>query len=113
MLLGVFKMNEQHKAVTVRILDKDYIVACPVGQSEALLNSAQIVDKKMREIRQSGKVLGIERIAVMVALNLSNELLNIDKNSHSIDVKREHELLNRLSNLQRRIDLTIKDCKTN
>jgi cell division protein ZapA len=61
--------------VTVKILDKDYQVACPPEQEAELLVSAKYLDKQMRGIRDSGKVIGLERIAVMAALNISYELL--------------------------------------
>ncbi|KZY28444.1 MULTISPECIES: cell division protein ZapA [unclassified Oleiphilus] len=59
----------------VKILEKDYLVACPPDKKDALENAAGHLDEKMREIRSSGKVLGIERIAVMAALNIAYELL--------------------------------------
>ena len=61
--------------VQVRILDREYRVACQPGEEEALLASARFLDQKMREIKSSGKVIGNDRIAVMVALNLAHELL--------------------------------------
>lgn len=61
--------------VTVKILDKDYQVACPEEQEAELIVSAKYLDKQMRGIRDSGKVIGLERIAVMAALNISYELL--------------------------------------
>ena len=60
---------------SVHILGKDYQVACPLEDRDALLRAAAELDKRMRTIRQSGSVIGIERIAVMAALNLSNEVL--------------------------------------
>lgn len=63
------------ETIVVKLLDKEYQVTCPPGQQEALTKSAQYLDRKMREIRLAGKVIGIERIAVMAALNISNELL--------------------------------------
>lgn len=62
--------------VIVNILDKDYQVACPPDQERALLEAARQLDKQMRSVRDSGKVIGLERIAVMVALNTTYELLN-------------------------------------
>jgi cell division protein ZapA len=59
----------------VTILDKDYQVACPVDQEAELVVSASYLDKQMRSIRENGKVIGLERIAVMAALNISHELL--------------------------------------
>ncbi|HEX4880954.1 MAG TPA: cell division protein ZapA [Porticoccaceae bacterium] len=68
-------MTETSNAtVGIRILDKDYQVHCPPEQEEALLGAARDLDQRMRDIRRSGNVIGIERIAVMVALNLSYEL---------------------------------------
>ena len=63
------------KAVTVRILDKEYRVACKEGEEDELLASARHLDGRMRDIRASGKVIGTERIAVMAALNLAHDLL--------------------------------------
>ncbi len=61
--------------VFVKILDKEYQVACKPDERGALLQAAQYLDERMREIRQSGSVIGLERIAVMAGLNLSHELL--------------------------------------
>jgi Uncharacterized protein conserved in bacteria len=61
--------------VPVRILDKEYTIACPVEEREGLVESARILNDKMRDIRNSGKVIGSERIAVLAALNITHELL--------------------------------------
>ncbi|KGE04100.1 cell division protein ZapA [Pseudohaliea rubra] len=60
--------------VSVTILDKDYQVACPEDQAADLVSAASYLDKQMRAIRDSGKVIGLERIAVMAALNISYDL---------------------------------------
>jgi cell division protein ZapA len=67
--------------VKVKILDKEYQVACPPEQESELLTSAKYLDKQMRGIRDSGKVIGLERIAVMAALNVSYELLQASDHS--------------------------------
>ena len=67
-------MSQQSTTVEVRILDKEYLVACPLEEQEALLRAARHLDSKMREIRASGT----ERIAVMAALNITHELLERD-----------------------------------
>ncbi len=71
--------------VTVKILDKDYQVACPTEQEPGLIEAARYLDKQMRGVRDSGKVIGLERIAVMVALNTAYELLqkNTQKDSQA------------------------------
>ncbi len=70
-------MTEQ-KTLTVTILEREYRVACPEGQEPKLEQAAKSLDKKMKEIRSTGKVFGIERIAVMAALNLTRELLDFE-----------------------------------
>ena len=52
-------------AISVSILDKDYKVACPSGEQPALLASAEYLDSKMREVRDSGNIIGSERVAVI------------------------------------------------
>ena len=61
--------------VRLHILDNDYQVACPPEEKEGLLNAARYLDEKMRAIRSGGNVIGTERIAVMVGLNVAHELL--------------------------------------
>jgi len=73
-------MSEQ-KTLTVSILDREYRVACPPGQEKQLTNAANTLNDKMREIRDNGRVFGIERIAVMAALNLTHELLEVKPSS--------------------------------
>lgn len=59
----------------VKILEKEYLIACPDEEKPSLRTAADHLDKKMREIRASGKVHGTERIAVMAALNITYELM--------------------------------------
>ena len=69
-------MSQQIAQVSVRILDKEYQVACTAGERTDLLDSAEILNNKMREIRDSGRIVGLDRIAVMAALNMANDLLH-------------------------------------
>ena len=63
------------ETVTVSILDKKYEVNCGPDEVAALHESARLLDEKMREIKSSSSVLGLDRIAVMAALNIANDLL--------------------------------------
>ena len=67
-----------NRTVNVHILDKDYQVACPPDEEHALRDAARHLDQQMRRIREGGKVIGLERIAVMAALNITHELLQRD-----------------------------------
>jgi len=61
--------------ISVRIMDREYVVACAYDERSALLDAAEFLNVRMREIRDSGKVVGLDRIAVMAALNLALEFL--------------------------------------
>ncbi len=84
-------MSDMYAHVNVRILEKEYQVACPAHERTDLLDSAEFLNARMREIRDSGKVVGLDRIAVMAALNMANELLHArarDRNLESDVSKR-------------------------
>lgn len=85
---------------TIHLLDKEYTVACPPEEREGLLASAQLLDRKMREIRTAGKIVGSERIVVMAALNIIYELLR-QKSSESSG---SQEMALRLKLIQEKID---------
>ena len=68
-------MKSTPGGVTINILGKELVVACPDDEREALLAAARELDLRMRGISDGGKVAGGERVAVMAALNLSNDLL--------------------------------------
>ena len=78
-------MNDTKAQVSVRILDKEYQVSCPASERTDLLDSAEALNSKMREIRDSGKVVGLDRIAVMAALNMANELLHARARDEALD----------------------------
>jgi len=68
-------MSDTYAHVSIKILGKEYQVACPAEEKADLLASAELLNKKMQDIRNSGKVLGLDRVAVMAALNMANELI--------------------------------------
>lgn len=63
------------KPVTVRILDKEYLISCDDSEREQLHTAVTLLNMKMKDVKDSGKVIGSERIAVMAALNIAHELL--------------------------------------
>ncbi len=67
--------TQTEKAVTIHILGKEYHVSCPAGEEYELRQAASDLNEKMATVKASGKVIGLERIAVMVALNINHELL--------------------------------------
>ncbi len=90
------------KTVDVTIMGREFSVACSDEERQGLLDAVNYLDKKMHEIRDSGKVVGVERIAIMTALNLSHELLNTKSGDVDIgDYKR------RINAMQSQIDEAI------
>lgn len=63
------------KSISIKILNKEFQVNCPIGLEEQLFEAAHYLDQKMREIRKNGRIIGLERMAIMAALNISHELL--------------------------------------
>lgn len=68
-------MSDSVPPIKVQILGKEYPVSCPADEQHELLIAARYLDEKMREIRDIGRIIGTERIAVMAALNITHELL--------------------------------------
>jgi cell division protein ZapA len=93
-------MSGDANRVSVKILEKEYQVACPVDERPALFDSAAYLNRKMREIRDSGKVIGLDRIAVMAALNIVNELLQ----ARGQDEVAEVDLAARLKAMRERVE---------
>ena len=77
--------DERISRVTVRLLDRQYEVACPVEERSDLLDSAELLDSKMREVRDTGKVVGLDRIAVISALNIANELIKLKQHGSTLE----------------------------
>jgi cell division protein ZapA len=96
-------VTKPNQPVSVRILDKDYLVGCPEDEREGLQNSAVYLDRKMREIRDGGKVVGAERIAVMAALNIAHELLQ----SSTVQESQTHTMSARIRALQEKIEVAL------
>ena len=93
-------MTDKSDGITIHILDKEYMIACEEEERHDLQRSADYLDTKMREIRDSGKIIGSDRIAVMAALNISHELLAQDGSSTSPDAS----INTRIRSIQEKID---------
>ena len=97
-------MSERNVRIAVKILEKEYQIACPPEERAALLDSAEYLNMKMREIRDGGNVIGIDRIAVMAALNLAAELLKIKSRESSSDSDVGH----RIRNVRERVESALE-----
>ena len=68
---------KEPKGVTINVMGREFRVAAPGGEERQLVASVEFLNKKMREIRDTGKVVGTERIAIMAALNIAHEFLQL------------------------------------
>jgi cell division protein ZapA len=90
------------KPIDVMIMGREFRVSCTDEERQGLMDAVNYLDKKMRDIRDSGKIVGLERIAIMAALNLSHEVLNTKTGDVDIgDYKR------RINAMQSQIDEAI------
>jgi len=98
------------ETITVSIFDKDYQVSCPADEVQALRDSAFYLDQKMREIKKSGSVLGLDRLAVMAALNITNDFLSVDREHQNsqLSLVDNHEVL---KHSEQRVDALIEALK--
>jgi cell division protein ZapA len=97
-------MSETQAKVSVRILEKEYYITCPIEERSDLLDSAEFLNAKMREIRDTGKVVGLDRIAVIAALNMANELIRY----RNRDATLESDVGARLRILRERVESTLE-----
>lgn len=88
------------KPVTVNILDREYRFACQPEERQQLMEAASLLDESMREVRDRGRLMALERIAIMAALNFAGELIQKRK----ADEVRNHSVDDRLHQLAERLD---------
>ena len=91
--------------VNVRILDREFLVGCQPDERDALLSAAQLLDTRMREIRGNNRMVALERIAVLAALNLAAELLASRRDGG----ERETALRRGIAEMNRHLDLLLAE----
>ncbi|PCH59649.1 MAG: cell division protein ZapA [Gammaproteobacteria bacterium] len=99
-------MDKEHVPVSVQILEKEYRFSCREEESEALVGAARYVNRKMVETHRSGRVIGVERIAVMAAINIAHELLDLGGGTENNDA-----LSKQLAMLQSKIEKAVSDAR--
>ena len=93
--------------VNLRVLDKEYVVACPEEERDTLMASAQYLNKKVQEVREGGKVVSTERMVVISALNIIHEYLQYkQQRENSIGIAK-----NEITRLETKIELALSAIK--
>jgi cell division protein ZapA len=98
-------MSETKSPIKVHLLGKEYPIVCPQNEEHDLLIAARYLDDKMRQIRDTGRVFGAERIAVMAALNIAHELIQLQQQNRLLSAG----LNERLSAMHEKIDATLAE----
>jgi len=93
-------MSNNTKTLEIKLLDRELRVACPEDERGELLEAVAYLDKRMREIRDAGKIASVERIALMAALNITHELLGM-KVGRGIDLA---DFKRRMNSMEAAID---------
>jgi cell division protein ZapA len=97
-------MSDSTIPVTVRILEKEYKISCPEGEHESLLASARNVNENMKKVREGGKALSADRVAVMAAINIAHDLVKAESSP-----KVDPAISARIDVLQESIDAALKE----
>ena len=90
----------ESKPVSIHIMGNEYHVASPADEVEKLEQAAKALDTRMKEIKAGGRIMGLERVAVMAALNLSYELMHGERTS----AEETNEINQRIKKLQEKVD---------
>ena len=100
-------MSTSDSPIVLSILDEEYRVVCGKGEEESLQASAELLNTHIQEVRNGGKVIGADRIAVMAALNLAHTLLSRTGEQEQIS----KDFYARIRGLQDQIDLALKNSR--
>ena len=101
-------MSEKTKTLDIKLLDRELRIACPEEERTELLDAVAYLDKRMREIRDAGKIVSVERIALMAALNITHELLTT-KVGRVVDLS---DFKRRMDSMQAAIDQALAEQDT-
>jgi cell division protein ZapA len=97
-------MSADPKGLQINVMGREFRVACPENEQKGLLEAVDYLNKKMLEIRENGKVIGLERIAIMAALNIAHELLSTKVGGFDLaDLKR------RMGHMETMLDQALRD----
>ena len=95
-----------NKGVNISIMGREFSVACPPQEQDDLLAAARHLDQSMKDIQKTGKIIGAERCAIMAALNITNELLKLQRSTAGQD-----QVQSKLASMQERIDEVLREAE--
>ena len=97
-------MSADPKALQINVMGREFRIACPENEQKELLEAVDYLNRKMDEIRDHGKVIGVERIAIMAALNIAHELLTTQVGGFDMGA-----LKRRMQSMETTLDQALRD----
>ena len=97
-------MSADPKGMQVNIMGRDFRIACTPDEQKPLLEAVEYLNRKMQEIKDQGKITGLDRVAIMAALNISHEFLTTKLGSFDVS-----EIKRRMANIETTLDQALAD----
>ncbi|MFC3652161.1 cell division protein ZapA [Dyella humi] len=97
-----------NEPVSLRLIDRDFLIACPPEEREGLLEAASFLDRKMRELRSHAKTPGFDRLAVLAAISITHEYLQLQKRANTANHNvTEPDVAEGLAALRRKLEAAL------
>lgn len=74
------------KQLDVSIMGREFRVGCPVEEEASLIEAVELLNRKMQDIRNTGKVVGLEKIAILAALSFAHDYLQVNVGGGDFDI---------------------------
>ncbi|GLQ96833.1 cell division protein ZapA [Dyella mobilis] len=98
-----------NEPVALRLIDREFLIACPPDERAGLLEAASFLDRKMRELRAHAKTPGFDRLAVLAAISITHEYLQLQKHpvASANDGMSEPGIAEGLASLRRKLEAAL------
>ncbi|MFK2893197.1 cell division protein ZapA [Dyella flagellata] len=97
-----------NEPVSLRLIDREFLIACPPEERDGLLEAASFLDRKMRELRAHAKTPGFDRLAVLAAISITHEYLQLQKQPSNTSVNvAESDIADGLATLRRKLEAAL------
>ena len=93
----------QKEAISVKILDREYTFSCEPGERRSLQDAADYLDEQMRQVRETGGLPGLEKVAVMAALNIASDYLRVRQSEERFSV----DVASRVKDLKEKLEQNV------
>jgi cell division protein ZapA len=109
-MADVISTPSANEPVALRLIDREFLIACPPDEREGLLEAASFLDRKMRDLRAHAKTPGFDRLAVLAAISITHEYLQLQKRQAASTTNSgtaEHDIADGLASLRRKLEAAL------